>query len=293
MMRPPDATRPGFSIIASIGGLLVGAGAVILAFVLFMTFGTALIQGSHQQSLRTEIERVLPAPGHTVPGPPRTIAPVAPPPLGAPVAQIQIPAISLNMIVVQGTAEPDLEQGPGHYVGTPLPGEPGNVAIAGHRTTWARPFYNANALVPGDPIIVTTNRGVFTYSVRRVFIVDPSDVSVLKPTATPSLTLTTCNPRFSASQRLIVRAVLTASSVTPVAKVRTITHYSVIVSQRRPSPWPAILLGLATLVAVIGTVIAFRRPSHAWPVTVLGGLASIGLLLATFAYVAPLLPPNL
>lgn len=293
MTQPPDTTRPGFSVIAAIGGLLVGIGAVILAFVLFMVFGTALIQGSHQQSLRTEFERVFPAPGHTAPGPPRTVAVATPPPLGAPVAQIQIPAISLNMIVVQGTSEPDLEQGPGHYVGTPLPGEPGNVAIAGHRTTWARPFYNANELVPGDPIVMTTNRGVFTYSVRRVFAVDPSDVSVLDPTTTPSLTLTTCNPRYSASQRLIVRAVLTGSSVTPITKVRTITHYTVIVSQRRPSPWPAIALGIATILAVIGTIIAFRRPSHAWLVTTIGGIATVVLLFATFAYLAPLLPPNL
>lgn len=94
MTQPPDTTRPGFSVIAAIGGLLVGIGAVILAFVLFMVFGTALIQGSHQQSLRTEFERVFPAPGHTAPGPPRTVAAATPPPLGAPVAQIQIPAIS-------------------------------------------------------------------------------------------------------------------------------------------------------------------------------------------------------
>ena len=226
MTQPPDTTRPGFSIIATIGGLLVGIGAVILAFVLFMVFGTALIQGSHQQSLRTEFERVFPAPGHTAPGPPRTVAAATPPPLGAPVAQIQIPALSLNMIVVQGTSEPDLEQGPGHYVGTPLPGEPGNVAIAGHRTTWGHPFNRLDQLRLGQAIIVTTPQGRFTFRVQWIAVVAPTDLAIITHTTGASLTLTTCNPKYSAATRLVVHAALAGVGVPTVHELQTLRRIS-------------------------------------------------------------------
>ena len=80
---------------------------------------------------------------------------------------LRIAKIGLNKVIVQGTSTADLRQGPGHYPGTPLPGEQGNAAIAGHRTTYGAPFYNLDELAPGDLIEITTVQGTFTYRVTQ------------------------------------------------------------------------------------------------------------------------------
>jgi sortase A len=89
------------------------------------------------------------------------------------------------------------------------------VAIAGHRTTYGAPFYRLNDLNPGDDIFVTTAAGQFRYQVLNSMVVKPSDVSVLAPTADNRLTLTTCNPRFSAAQRLVVVSKLVGLPLAP------------------------------------------------------------------------------
>jgi len=131
-----------------------------------------------------------------------------PPPTGSAVAIIKIPKIGVNSAVVEGVGVTDLEKGPGHYPRTPLPGQAGNAAIAGHRTTYGAPFYRLNELAPGDDIFVTTRDGAFDYRVYGSRSVSPSDVSVLNPTTDNRLTLTTCTPRFTATQRLVVVAAL-------------------------------------------------------------------------------------
>ena len=129
------------------------------------------------------------------------------------------------------------------------PARSGNAAIAGHRTTYLHPFYNLNELVPGDPITIVTLQGIFLYHVTGSLAVPPTDVSVVDQTRTPTLTLTTCNPRYSASQRLVVHARLVASilnhpktadvSTVPVAPVRN-------ASPNPPHDWTAaILWGIA------------------------------------------------
>nr|MBA2529402.1 class E sortase [Euzebyales bacterium] len=117
------------------------------------------------------------------------------------------------LYVVEGTSVPALRQGPGHYVGTALPGQLGNFAVAGHRTTYGAPFYHLDDLRSGDEVLVTDRNGRrYTYRVRTQEVVAPGDSWVTGPdpleTGRPTLTLTTCNPRFSAAQRLIVFAEL-------------------------------------------------------------------------------------
>ena len=121
------------------------------------------------------------------------------------------------LYVVQGVSLADLQRGPGHYPGTALPGETGNFAVAGHRTTYGAPFFNLDQLRKGDEVIVTARGGKrYTYRVRSQEIVQPSDTWVIEPDplklgkGTKMLTLTTCNPRFSNAERLIVFAELTA-----------------------------------------------------------------------------------
>jgi sortase A len=126
---------------------------------------------------------------------------------GDSLTRIKIPAIGLDTVVVEGITPSALRAGAGHYPQTPLPCEGGNVSIAGHRTTYGRPFGNVDQLKPGDTIELTTPIGGCVYQVSRdPWIVPPTEMTVIDPTAERSLTLTTCHPKGSAAQRLIVRA---------------------------------------------------------------------------------------
>ena len=132
---------------------------------------------------------------------------------GDSLTRIQIPAIGVDVVVVQGIGSSALRAGAGHYPATPLPCEPGNVAIAGHRTTYGKPFANLDDLKPGDTIVLTTPVGQCTYTVREApFIIAPTETWVVDPTPEAMLTLTTCHPRGSARQRMIVRADLQGPS---------------------------------------------------------------------------------
>jgi len=135
-------------------------------------------------------------------------APERPPLPGTVYAQILIPRIELNMFVVQGVDAVDLEQGPGHYQDTADPwDDAGRVGIAGHRTTYLAPFGNLDRMQVGDDITLRTEFGTFRYVVSDVFVV-PTEGSgtVLTQTPDPTLVLTTCHPKYSASERLIVSA---------------------------------------------------------------------------------------
>jgi sortase A len=125
---------------------------------------------------------------------------------GDPLGRIQIPKIGANFVIVQGTDASDLRDGPGHYVNTPLPGEPGTVAIAGHRTTFLAPFRDIDELKPSDPIHVQMPYADFTYSVQRTRIVDPSATWVMRKIGYDRLVLTACHPLYSAAQRIVVTA---------------------------------------------------------------------------------------
>jgi sortase A len=136
---------------------------------------------------------------------------------GDAVAHLEIPAIHLDKIVVMGVQTPDLKKGPGSYPTTPLPGEIGNAGIAGHRTTYGAPFGSLDKLRPGDEIIATSYAGRFVYRVTGTKVVKPTDTSVLASSDEVRLTLTTCHPKYSTAQRLIVSAVLdTSASAQPV-----------------------------------------------------------------------------
>jgi sortase A len=126
---------------------------------------------------------------------------------GKAVAILVIPKMDLDMVVVEGTDTESLKKGPGHYSQTAYPWEDsGRVGIAGHRTTYGAPFWSLDELREGDRITLKTEYGIYNYRVTRDVIIDQSEAWVLDPTNRPTLVLTTCNPRFSASQRLIVFA---------------------------------------------------------------------------------------
>jgi sortase A len=123
--------------------------------------------------------------------------------------RLRIPAAGTDVIVVEGTGRSALRAGAGHYPGTPLPGQPGNAAIAGHRTTYGKPFANLDRLRAGALIEFATPVGAFTYRVvRDPYPVSRSDLSVIGSSPGSTVTLTTCHPKGSARERLVVRAEL-------------------------------------------------------------------------------------
>ena len=198
-------------VVGGVGRTLIGAGLLLLLFIGYQLWGTNLAEANHQHALAQQFKQAPPS-GPALPG--------------YAIAEIQIRKIGIQKYVVQGTNEEDLQQGPGHYDGSPLPGQAGNVAIAGHRTTYGAPFYNLDRLQPGDDIDLLMPGGhKYTYSVLAQRVVDPSDVSVVQPRppgvagtgadADYLLTLTTCTPRFSAAQRLVVFAELTGTPAPP------------------------------------------------------------------------------
>jgi sortase A len=143
---------------------------------------------------------------------------------GDPLTKIVIPAIGIDAIVVHGTSPAALRAGAGHYPNTPLPGDVGNVAIAGHRTTYGKPFNQLDEVGVGEEIRLETPLGVHVYRVVAAphdvaapcpngacWITDPQDWGVVGPTDEAMLTLTTCHPKGSARERLILRAELVES----------------------------------------------------------------------------------
>ncbi len=140
---------------------------------------------------------------------------------GDALGRIEIPRIKLDRNLVEGIGRSDLREGPGHYGDTPLPGQPGNSAIAGHRTTYGAPFGDLDKLQPGDLIKVTTVQGEHYYEVspqidengeeRGYFIVEPTATEVLDDFGDNRLTLTACHPKRSSRQRIIVTAQLVSA----------------------------------------------------------------------------------
>lgn len=233
------------SIIGGIGRTLVALGLLILAFAAFQLWGTGWQEARAQAALRDEFDErrariAALAPdyfsptttevGDADPEHPTTTAAPLPPELieelaeellprpGEPAGRIIIPAIDVDKGFVSGTTRDDLRKGPGHYPDTPLPGQAGNTAIAGHRTTYGQPFHNLDLLEPGDEIIVETLWGTFHYEVMGHatesgdelghFIVHPSQIEVVSDQGDNRLTLTACHPKYSAAQRIVVTAQL-------------------------------------------------------------------------------------
>ena len=148
-------------------------------------------------------------------------------PVGDGLTTMRIPKLGVEVLVVEGTTPAALRAGAGHYETSPLPGEPGNVAIAGHRTTYGRPLNRMDELTEGDVVELETPFAIHTYKAVGSFdghpnpwVVPPTDFSVVSQEGVGSvLTLTTCHPKGSARQRLIMRFELVDSkTITPGEK---------------------------------------------------------------------------
>jgi len=207
------------------GFTLIGAGGLIIAFLVYQLFVTDLINAGTQARASDELAQALverrveiattttTAPPDTSSSAPTPVADLHRDPLvpeGEPLGLITINKIGLEAVLFEGVDRDTLKDGPGHMPWTPVPGQPGNAVISGHRTTYGRPFYDLDQLVLGDRIEVETAIGISVYEVKVIEIVLPTDVYVTEPLPGAWLTLTTCHPRFSAAKRLVVQAELVA-----------------------------------------------------------------------------------
>ncbi len=240
--KPPHDWR---WIVGGVGRILISLGLLMFAFVAYQLWGTGIQTAQAQRTLSRAFEEALgttqpptttvtpsttetpttdapttdaPTTDVTVPTdtatPTTTTAPVLAVAMPIPkeekaVARLEIPRMGLNRIVVEGATASALTKGPGHFPETPLPGQLGNAAIAGHRTTHLHPFLDIDKLQPGDQIFVTTFNGRYVYEVTGTEIVDPTDYADVIPTTDATkatLTLVSCTPKYSATNRIIVRA---------------------------------------------------------------------------------------
>lgn len=190
-------------VLRALGTLCVTGSLVTASYVGWLWWGTGIGTAHEQHRLRSVIAREIehPRPADRSGTLRASFAE------GEPVAIIQIPRIHLDMVVVQGTDSEDLRRGPGHYARSAVPWQDhGRVAIAGHRTTYLHPFWSLDKLRKGDLIRLVTEFGTFDYQVTGQSVISPADDRVLDQTRAPTLILTTCTPRFSASHRLVVFA---------------------------------------------------------------------------------------
>jgi sortase A len=219
----PDAVDAGVVarvIVRLLGELSITLGVFLMLFVAWQLWWTDVEANRDQSQQVSSLEQQFQAPADPV------AAPVVgePPPPAAPPA---IPGEAFGIIyvprfgadyarpVLAGTSLDILAKGVGHYIGSAMPGEVGNFAIAGHRTTHGAPFWAIDELQPGDPVVIFTADGYYTYRVRSSEIVRPGAVEVVAPVpdqpgAVPTerlLTMTSCHPRYTARQRFVVHAV--------------------------------------------------------------------------------------
>lgn len=137
---------------------------------------------------------------------------------GDAVGRIRIPRIDASFVVVAGSDGASLRKGPGIYDGSPFPGAPGTVAIAGHRTTYRAPFRHIDDLGAGDEVVVELPYGRFAYRVQERRIVAPTAVSVVRRVAYDRLVLSACHPLYSAEQRIVVFARLVSARARGAAR---------------------------------------------------------------------------
>jgi sortase A len=306
-------------VLGTTGRLLVLSGVLLLLFVAYQLWGTGFAEARSQDRLRSEFEReigTIPDVADFRPSQPRssatpTTALAPPPPEGEAVAVLRIPKIGLDKTVVEGVGVPDLKKGPGHYPGTSMPGQAGNAGIAGHRTTYGAPFYEINELGPGDEIYVTTKQGSFLYEVTEQLIVSPDEIEVLHDKGDNRLTLTSCHPRYSARERMIVVAALQGDPA-PDDINDLLPPRSDDVRDELPSEGdlpteevaagaglsgagagngPAFLWGALALAVLVGEWAAARWWKK-WPAYLLITPVFLVVLFVFFEYVSVLLPAN-
>ena len=222
----PLLARPGVRrAVAGLAVALVVFGLGMLVYPVTTDIYTSRAQARLRRDFAAQVVQAQMPPANVGPAPATSKG--TPPAVhaGQGVALIRIPKLGVDTVVVEGTDPATLRQGPGHYPGSSQACARGNVAIAGHRTTYGRPFAGLDELAAGDEITLATPQRRCTYQVvagasplpaprkgSAAWVTSPGDWSAVAPVQGSYLTLTTCHPKGSAAKRLIVRARLVSGS---------------------------------------------------------------------------------
>lgn len=214
-MRGKAAGAP-HRLLGAFGEVLITVGVLLLLFVAWQLWWTDVTANREQATTIQSLERDFADVGHGGLDANEPLATLKSVPFGKAFAIVRIPRFGADFArpVLEGTDRPTLKKGVGHYEGTAMPGVVGNFAVAGHRTTYGRPFHNIDRLRKGDVIVVETRASYVVYVVDRHLLVRPHQVEVIAPVprdpgAQPTeawMTMTSCHPKFSATQRYVVFA---------------------------------------------------------------------------------------
>jgi sortase A len=302
--------------------MMIRVGVLLLLFVAYQLWGTGLHTSRAQDDLESEFraqqEQLAELPGEdpSTPGtsstettePPSTLPPqvapsdTAPPERGAPIGFISIPQIGAEFYMVEGVELRWLQEGPGHFPQTPLPGQAGNAALAGHRTTYKAPFNRIDELEPGDQIFVETLQGKFTYQVLPQpsadggppsghYIVGPTATEILEDKGDNRLTLMACHPKYSAKQRIVVEATLVGNPAPPTPRSDHPDTVEDLAGGNDSARRPALFFSLAAIALWIATwLFAHRYRRWKWPAYLVALPFFAVLLFFAFDYINQLLP---
>jgi sortase A len=306
---PPPNSRHGSSrvvrIIGILGRVFVVAGLMLLFFTAYLLWGTGVYTHRQQaESKRALASNPLVSDQELQSGKIPPARPAHPLPLGSPLFTIRIPKIGLETAVVEGVGRDQLKKGPGHFPScsevpagadtdcvphTVYPGEHGNVAISGHRTTYGAPFFNLQELGPGDIVDIVSGRARYRYRVRQQEIVDPSDFQVVEDHGRDELTLTACHPRFSAAQRIVIHADYIGASLISANSPGGPGNRGV---PKRAVAANVIALAVLSVLSAIGSV-ALSKRYKIWALyATLTLIGATGLWVGIFPRVLALMPPN-
>ena len=272
-------------LIDFLGRTMIVAGLLLLSFVAYQLWGTGIVEGRSQTAIAKQFVK------------PQPIQPQ----LGGLVGRITIPSIGVSKYVVAGVRLKDLERGPGLFPGSPLPGQKGNVAIAGHRTTFGAPFSRIDELRGNERIILESKDGTFTYIVNgEPKIVLATDTAVAK-TTNPDIaiiTLVSCYPKWTSTKRIVVVATLDSTVLplpaTPLVTSEPIDQQSIAGWFHDPTAWPTVLFfGLALIVIRIVAGLMTRRGRRKIFVYPIAFGIFIPTLFLFFGGLTRLLPANL
>ncbi len=233
----------GIFLLRSVGVVALCGSLWLIDLVGVALIGTNLIGRQRQEQLSASVDSLgtlLPEKSSPLP-----FAATTHPHSGVVIGRLEIPAISLRAAVIEGSSLAQLTYGPGHVSATALPGQAGNAVVAGHRTTWGKPFARLQELQPGNRIVFENGAGRATYVVTTSKVVSPNDASVLQPTSANVVTLITCTPPHFATHRLVIRAHLAGTTPRGPVGARP-PEAPVAIAMPTTSPW-LIIAGLAGL----------------------------------------------
>jgi sortase A len=349
-----------YRVLGYLGRAMITIGTILLLFVAYQLWGTGLHTEAAQADLEDEYVDALTGTATTLPGgeegseasdavapedvddpvtlgdgmgigeayglTPAEIAELPSPDLSESAGFISLPEIGSDWWYVEGVDLAWLRDGPGHFPGTPWPGQPGNASLAGHRTTYGAPFHRIDELQPGDEVLVETVQGEFRYELLSVgemvspdggempiadasdpgsahFIVNPDDDWILRDYGDNRITLVACHPKYSATQRIVVVGRLVGDVAPPTAPSidepipgapaadAEVTPDEHLLGSDEAALVPALLWGLAAAAVWLVAWLIGRRWSRAkWPAYLVGTPIFLLVLFGCFTQVERLLP---